>query len=67
MNTLVQSFYMALFILAGKKPYHISLDEFWQDSVTDCRVSCPQASEKSINSFAITLAATFLIESSLLL
>ena len=54
------------FILAGNKPYNKSLDEFefWQVSITDFGVSCPWASEKSMNSVVTTLGPSFLIESS---
>ena len=63
----MQSFFeWIFFIIAGHKPYYKNLDEFelWQDSITGAGVSCPLASEKSINSVVNTLAPSFLIGSS---
>ena len=53
-------------ILTGNKTNHKSSDEFElrQDSIDDFRVICPRASEKSMNCVVITLAPSFLIESS---
>ena len=57
---------MIFFILAGNEDMHESLDEFEfrQDPTTDYGVSCPWASEKSMNNVVNTLAPSFLIESS---
>ena len=65
-TTLVPSFRLIFFILAGNKTNHKSWDEFEfrQDSITDFGVSCPWASEKIINNVVTTLAPSFLIGSS---
>ena len=65
MTTLMPSFLDGL----GNKTNHKSLDdvEFRQDSVSDFRVSCPRASEKSMNNGVTTLAPSFLIGYSSLL
>ena len=54
------------FILAGNKTNHKSLDkfEFQQDSIADFGVSCPWASEESMNNVVTTLAPSFLNGSS---
>ena len=59
-------FFGLIFIFAGNKTNHKSSNEFEfrQDSITDFRVSCPLASEKSMNNDVTTLAPSFLIGSS---
>ena len=59
-------FVWIFFILAGNKTNHKSLYEieFWPDSISDFGVSCPWASEKSMNNVVTTLAPPFLIVSS---
>ena len=53
------------FILAGNMPIHKSLDEleFREDFFSNFGVSCPWASEKSMNNIVTTLVASFLIGS----
>ena len=53
---------MVVLVIAGNRNMHLSLDEFkfWQDSTTDCGVSCPWAFWKSTYKLVSTLVPSFL-------